>query len=196
MIIFFMVFVLTFIANDTLKEKGTISLIPVGKVNEDLLIYLANQLATQFSDEVKTGKAFPQASYAYNKRRNQYCSDLILRELETLDLGKTKKILGLVDLDLYTPGLNFVFGQASMGGRACLIALPRLRQEFHGLKENRSLFYERALKEAVHELGHSFGLNHCRNRKCVMHFSNCLADTDYKKKEFCKACQKKLLWRR
>ncbi|MFQ6066741.1 MAG: archaemetzincin family Zn-dependent metalloprotease, partial [bacterium] len=130
--------------------------------------------------------------YAYNKRRNQYCSDLILRELETLDLGKTKKILGLVDLDLYTPGLNFVFGQASIGGKACLVALPRLRQEFYGLEGPRSLFYQRALKEAIHELGHSFGLNHCRNRKCVMHFSNCLADTDYKEKQFCEVCQKKL----
>ena len=192
MIIFFMVFILTFFANYKLEEKGTICLIPVGKVSEDLLIYLTNQLATQLPYEIKIGKAFPQASYAYNKRRNQYCSDLVLRELETLDLGKTKKILGLVDLDLYTPGLNFVFGQASMGGRACLIALPRLRQEFYGLKGPRSLFYERVLKEAVHELGHSFGLNHCRNRRCVMYFSNCLADTDYKGKEFCEACKKKL----
>ena len=196
MIIFFMVFALVFSANYKGEDKGTIYLIPVGKVAGELLIYLTSQIATQFPYEVKIGKAFPQASYAYNKRRNQYCSDLILRELETLDLAKTEKILGLVDLDLYTPGLNFVFGQASIGGKACLIALPRLRQEFYGLKENRSLFYERALKEAVHELGHSFGLDHCRNRKCVMHFSNCLADTDYKEKQFCEACQKKLSWGR
>ena len=36
MIIFFMVFILTFIASDTLKEKGTISLIPVGKVSSSV----------------------------------------------------------------------------------------------------------------------------------------------------------------
>jgi archaemetzincin len=189
-----MVFVLPFFANYKSEEKGTIYLVSVGKVAQELLIYLANQLGSQFPYEVKIGKSFPQASYAYNKRRNQYCSDLVLRELETLDLRKIKKILGLVDLDLYTPGLNFVFGQASIGGKACLVALPRLRQGFYGLKENRSLFYERALKEAVHELGHSFGLDHCRNRKCVMHFSNCLADTDYKEKQFCETCKKKLPW--
>jgi len=36
---------------------------------------------------------------------------------------------------------------------------------------------QRVIKEAVHELGHAFGLTHCENSKCVMHFSNSLQDT-------------------
>jgi archaemetzincin len=34
--------------------------------------------------------------------------------------------------------------------------------------------------EAVHELGHAFGLTHCEKSRCVMHFSNSLQDTDFK----------------
>ena len=56
-----------------------------------------------------------------------------------------KRWLGVVDLDLYTPGLNFVFGQARMGGLAALIALPRLRQSFYGLPEDEALFHQRAV---------------------------------------------------
>jgi archaemetzincin len=67
--------------------------------------------------------------------------------------------------------------------------LPRLRQEFYGLNTNKSLFYQRIIKEAVHELGHAFGLKHCNNPMCVMHFSNSLPDTDIKQNSFCDICR-------
>jgi len=50
----------------------------------------------------------------------------------------------------------------------------------------------RAVKEAVHELGHTFGLDHCSDPRCVMHFSNMLADTDRKGREFCPSCRARL----
>jgi archaemetzincin len=49
----------------------------------------------------------------------------------------------------------------------------------------------RTLKEANHELGHTFGLHHCEN-VCVMKFSNSLADTDKKPAIFCDTCLKNL----
>lgn len=58
-----------------------------------------------------------------------------------------------------------------------------------------NLFHERALKEAVHELGHFYGFVHCVNPKCVMHFSNSLQDTDYKDSHFCPECTNKLYFR-
>jgi archaemetzincin len=53
------------------------------------------------------------------------------------------------------------------------------------LNTNKSLFYQRIIKEAVHELGHAFGLKHCNYPMCVMHFSNSLPDTDIKQNSFC-----------
>jgi archaemetzincin len=49
-----------------------------------------------------------------------------------LDLGTSERVLRLVDLDLYVPDLNFVFGLADPPGRRAVIALPRLRQSFYG----------------------------------------------------------------
>jgi archaemetzincin len=48
------------------------------------------------------------------------------------------------------------------------------------------------VKEAVHELGHMFGLDHCSDLRCVMHFSNSLADTDRKGRDFCPSCRARL----
>jgi archaemetzincin len=88
--------------------------------------------------------------------------------------------------------LNFVFGQASLTGGVAAIYLPRLRPVFYGLGADTSIFIERVLKEATHEVGHAFGLNHCPKQSCVMHFSNSLVDTDRKAKDFCNICINKL----
>ena len=102
------------------------------------------------------------------------------------------KCLGIVDVDLYAPGLNFVFGEADISSGVAIISLHRLRQERYGLPKDERLFQDRAIKEAVHELGHTFYLSHCKDVKCVMHFSNSLADTDIKGASFCHKCQQRL----
>jgi len=162
--------------------------VPIGLVDEDILSVVGEGLATVLGREWDTAGPLPHPTYAYHRGRQQYLSDAILSQLRQVALP-AERLLGLVDLDLYTPGLNFVFGQASMGGREALIALPRLRQSFYGLPDDEALFHERAIKEAVHELGHTYGLGHCPDATCVMHFSNSLPDTDFKGKEFCAMCR-------
>jgi archaemetzincin len=130
----------------------------------------------------------PHPDYAYNKKRNQYLSTALLKTLmEQKEYMAYGKVLGVVDQDLYVPELNFVFGEA--GQKAAVISLTRLRQEFYRLPQDQKLFYKRALTEAVHELGHTYGLGHCRNPQCVMFFSNSLMDTDRKGPEFCMGCK-------
>ena len=113
--------------------------------------------------------------------------------LETNQPDITTKLLAICDFDAYSDKLNFVFGEAHLGGRVAAIYLPRLRDEFYVRKSDKNknnLFEQRVIKEAVHELGHTFGLRHCQISKCVMHFSNSIRDTDFKDDKFCERCNK------
>lgn len=170
------------------RKAQTIALVPIGQVNEAVLTAIGEGLKEAFGLDYIIVSSLPHPDYAYERRRGQYRSDDILARLCHLSLP-AERWLGVADVDLYAPGLNFVFGQANMGGPAALISLARLQQRFYGLRDDQGLFFERAIKEAVHELGHTYGLGHCSNRRCVMAFSNSLADTDYKGRGFCPRCR-------
>jgi archaemetzincin len=133
-------------------------------------------------------------THLFDKDRKQWISDSLLDWLlKSSEPDITTKVLAICDFDAYLDELNFVFGEAHLGGRVAAIYLPRLRDQFYvrkSDKNNNNLFEQRVIKEAVHELGHTFGLRHCQISKCVMHFSNSLQDTDVKDDKFCERCNK------
>ena len=130
---------------------------------------------------------------AFNSSRIQFHSTILLEEvLKYAVESGVDKAIGITGVDMYTAGLNFVFGEAQCPGRAAVVSTFRLRPEFYGERPNRPLFLERCAKEIVHELGHTFGLGHCNNRRCVMSFSNSVYDTDVKGLGFCDRCSQLL----
>jgi len=174
------------------QKAEPIALVPIGQMDESVLTVIGRSLREAFGRAYVIPAPLFHPDWAHDWHRGQYLADDILAQLGRLGLA-AERWLAVVDVDLYTPGLNFVFGQAQMGGLAAVIALPRLRQGFYGLPDDEALFHQRAVKEAVHELGHTYGLGHCRNPCCVMSFSNSLRDVDRKERDFCPSCRWKLL---
>ncbi|RLI79900.1 archemetzincin [Archaeoglobales archaeon] len=158
-----------------------IAIQPIGFVNQKVLGFLKDALSEIFGDVVLLNPIeIPKE--CYNKDRRQYFSTCILFRLGTLSVT-----LAVIEHDIYANNLNFVFGEAELNGKRAIISLYRLKPELYGQK-NDYLFKLRALKEAMHELGHVFGLKHCDNRHCVMFFSNSIVDTDIKDWKYCKDC--------
>jgi archaemetzincin len=173
----------------------SIRIVPAGgEVALDLLDGLAAELARVFgvSCHVEAGALDPDG--AYDPARAQYFSTAILRDLARRWPAEQERLLAVTALDLYLPVLTFVFGEAQLDGRAALVSLHRLREEFYGLPPRDDLFRERLLKEAVHELGHTFGLRHCQDWRCVMASSHSVERIDVKGVEFCAACRRRLEW--
>ncbi len=157
---------------------------PIGTVDVEILSHLSRTLSHLWPVQVLFPVDIP--GDAYDDVRDQHDGMTLLKALPE----KEGAVLGVVDEDIYADCLNFLFGLAC-GGKA-LISLKRLRPEFYGMPADPRLFKLRAQKEAVHELGHVFGLEHCPDKRCVMYFSNSILDTDFKGWTFCRSCEREL----
>ena len=166
-----------------------IKIVPIGAVDRNLLEYLALTLPDRFGGRCVEMSLNLNPKESYDRRRRQYHSTLLLNRLRQAGAADGAKILGVTDLDLFIPVFTFVFGEAQVGGCAALISTRRLRQEFYGLPPDPGLLFARAEKEAVHELGHAFGLAHCRSFDCVMRFSNSVEQVDLRPGHFCQSCE-------
>ena len=125
---------------------------------------------------------------AFDQSRRQYNSTALLALLiENSTSSEIKDIL-IVDVDLYIPVLTYVFGEAQLSGIAAIVSTHRLHNQFYGLPRNDGSMMQRLEKEVIHELGHTFGLYHCRQFECVMRSSTYVEEIDLKKADPCGSC--------
>jgi len=154
---------------------------------------LMDAVRKEFGAEVIRDMLDLGATRSFRKERKQYDAEILLAEVSRFS-PPADKALYVFREDMFAGGLNFVFGLAS--GDSAIISTARLDPRFYGKAGDQhaagELFKERLVKEALHELGHAFGLPHCDDRKCVMVFSNSIADVDFKEAGFCERCRKAL----
>ena len=168
------------------------TLVPVGIVDEQSLKALEKRLPEKIEGiSCRVVEASINVEEFAKAGSNQYHSTKILYALERHQRNtETDRVLGVTDLDLYIPSMNFVFGEAQLPGKFAVISTHRLKGDTSYGGED--LFLGRVIKEAVHELGHTLGLTHCQSPTCVMFFSNSLKDTDRKSEDYCRSCLGKL----
>jgi archaemetzincin len=138
--------------------------------------------------------ALPLPLNSFDPDRNQYYSTAILKRMLKHLPKNALRVLGLTSVDLFIPIMKFIFGEAQFEGRGALFSFYRLRPEFYGSEPDWNTLLFRCTKEAIHELGHTFGLPHCLQPECVMHSSSGIQDTDRKTGRLCPTCDELFRW--
>jgi len=165
-----------------------IYVVPIHLSSGYLLNPLSEKISATFHRDSTIASLPVDPSSTYDISRNQYNSSLLLAKLLEIKPRNAHRILGITDLDLFIPILTFVFGEAQLNGPAAVVSIHRLRNQFYGLKRNEQLLRDRLEKETIHELGHTFGLIHCRNDLCVMNVSTYVENIDIKSSRLCQSC--------
>ena len=171
--------------DDTLRKHIVIS--PIGDLDSDLIQWVGREIHRIFDYRTRIAPLIHHVDFALDSSRNQHCSTLIIEKLAHLAPPKAIKILGITRVDLFIPILTHVYGEAQLGGKACIISTHRLNEGLAmGVWEP---FDRRVIKEAIHELGHTFNLRHCQNSACCMHYCRSIKDVDRKLGQLCRYCK-------
>jgi archaemetzincin len=157
-------------------------------LREQALRGIAQTVQEIFSVPVFLDRAKLDLDSAFDHYRKQSNSTALLAQILNGSRDISSKRIALVDVDLFIPVLTFVFGEAQLGGPAAIVSTHRLASPFYGLPRDDHLLIQRLEKEIIHELGHTFGLYHCRQFECVMRSSTYVEEIDIKRAFPCPAC--------
>ncbi|MGB9609821.1 MAG: hypothetical protein ACPL7M_02520 [Bryobacteraceae bacterium] len=175
-----------------------IHLVPLGLANAngipplELLDRLAARAAQLLGASCHVDPAPLDVTFGFDELRRQVWSTPVLARLAARPVPPGAVIVGVTTLDLFVPVFTFVFGEAQAPGPAAVISVHRLREEFYGLPPNPELLLERLMKELLHELGHTRGLRHCADWRCVMSSAHTVERIDVRQAAFCADCARLL----
>ena len=170
------------------KSAHNIILSPVGDFAPDLLDPIGDEIKRIYGYPTEVLPLLEDLEFAFHPNRNQYHSTPVLEQLAHMAPAGAIKVLALVQVDLFIPILTHVYGEAQLGGKACIVSTTRLN-EGHEALNTQEPFLSRIVKEAIHELGHTFQLRHCREHTCLMHYCRNERDVDRKSDELCRYCK-------
>jgi len=170
------------------QEAERIFILPVAKIQWWLLSEIKGKLREVFGKETIIADEMSPPVEVLNRDRGQIYSTGLIEAIA--ERGYNGMVMGIIDFDLFVPGLNFVFGEADPAEGVAVVSITRLKEEFYGRGADQELLLQRTLKEAIHEMGHLYSLKHCPDPCCVMRFSNSIEETDGKSTEFCPVCIK------
>ena len=170
-----------------IASDHTIIVSPLGKVENALCEHVGKQIRRKFGFQINVADLLNDTEFALNAERRQYHSTPILGKLEMAVSERALKVLAITDVDLFIPILTHVYGEAQLGGKAAIVSTFRLKDDLKGFADNA--FEQRLEKEAIHELGHTFKLLHCKDHQCIMHYCRSLRDVDRKTDSLCRYCR-------
>lgn len=179
----------TFFIQPLITPPGRRNLAPGAHEQHERAIGLMREYAEiYFNVPAKVLEPIPMFDETYDASRGQCDATQILRILARRIPPEALVYIGISEDDLYSEGLNFVFGEGSLSERTGVYSLRR----YH--TPNEALFARRALKLMAHEVGHILSIHHCVVWKCVMQGANTLGEDDSHPMYLCPVDLRKLEW--
>jgi archaemetzincin len=160
-----------------------------GGVPDAELALVRRALEAVFSEPVEVLANVELPKHAYYAPRSRYRAEKLLDFLRPRLPDGGRRIAGITAVDISTtkpPHDDWgILGLATLDGSACVLSTFRCRRRAKSVAQAQVRF----AKTAVHELGHTFGLEHCPHRGCLMEDGGGSVLTTDRERDLCASCR-------
>ena len=151
------------------KASGhQIVLVPFKGADTGIVNEVQTRLRKRLNAEIRIAQQVYLPSSAYYEKRRRYVADSLLVFLKKYSNSRSEKVLGISAHDISTKkGQHANYGIMGLGycpGESCVISSFRVKRS----SRNKEHFTRRMTVLALHELGHTYSLPHCKNDPCLM----------------------------
>lgn len=162
-----------------------LAIVPVGTIRGSVLNTIKYEITNHIPYEKVVREQKINLPDSYDPVKKQYNADSFFSETEA---SEHDSLLLVADTDMYLGPMDYVFGHYK--GKSGIVSLRRIDPSWDD-RDDPQTFRNRLINESVHQLGHTFGLSHCK-KKCVMKNVSDVIDVDRRSIGFCPACSKTL----
>jgi archaemetzincin len=158
----------------------------LSEVDVDLVVTALREF---YGFDIKRGAPAPLPASAYYAPRKRYRAERLLDFLGARVPADAFRVLGLTGVDISTTAHGVqdwgIMGLATIDGRVSVMSMFRCRRGSRSAEHAR----QRLGKVAVHEVGHTLGLEHCPNRGCLMEDAQGTNTTTDREYVLCPRCR-------
>lgn len=173
------------------RQPLRVAIQPLAPVDKDAVETARRAIAARFRVAVDVLPTKPLPREAYYAPRDRYRADRLLDWLEANTDRRYAKVVAITARDISTTSRGVydwgVFGLGGIDRRPCVLSTFRL-----GRGVSRERVRVRLGRVAVHEVGHTFGLDHCPRANCTMQDAGGSINTVDRETGFCPACVRAL----
>ena len=171
-----------------------VALVPLGPVKQEYLERIAQELQARMNVQVRIEPQRELPQEAFYAPRRRWRAGKLISAIEANPPADAWKVVGVTEAEISTTKGDIqdwgIAGLGGIGGRTCVVSAHIYKKH----SKTKDVLLRRLGDLAVHEFGHTLGLDHCETQGCVMSDAKgkAIKSADESSGHYCAQCAQRL----